>query len=91
MGGQQLVDRAVAALEHAGAVGVDRHDHQPGVAHTELGARTAAAPGADQSAPASRRPGREEEQLHGAAGGVLRQHARRNHARVVHDEAVART
>ena len=89
MGGEQIVDGAFAPLEQPGAVGVDRDDQQPGVAHAQLGARATAAAGADQSAPATRRPGLEEQQLDGAADGVLREHARGNHARVVDDKAVA--
>jgi hypothetical protein len=61
------------------------------VADHQHGTGPAATSRPHQGPPAHRRLGLQEQQLDGAPGGVLGQHASGDHARVVDDETVART
>ena len=66
------------------------HEFGHAVYDRELDPSPAPAPRARQRAPAARVDRFEEQQLHLASGGVPRQDPRRDHARIVDDEAVTR-
>src|SRR5262249_20089177 len=72
-------------------VRVSADDAQPGSTGRELDSGAAPAARARQRAPAAPVDRLEEQELHLAAAGIARQDPRRNHARVVDDEAITRS
>ena len=87
---QQPVDRAVQPLDDALAVRVDADDTKPSarVANQELDTRAAATSRASQRPPAVAVDRLDEEELDLTPVGVPCENSRRDHTRVVDDEAV---